>query len=147
VRAGDLATPYPKVFADDPASEVARKMARLNVRAVLVLGRDDSLAGVVSDTWLLRKLLPRYVEENHRLAAVLDEEAADVLWRQLEGKTARDIIPADQPTPEVDSADTLVTVAAVMVRTRSPVVAVRERSRLLGVVTIEDLLDRLLSQR
>ena len=147
MRAGDLATPYPSVYTDEPAAEAAQAMARINVRAVVVLNRDGSLAGVVSDSMLLRMLLPPYVEEAERLAGVLGEKAAEELWRRLEGKTAQDLIPSGQRPATVDADDTLIEVAAVMVRTRAPVVAVREGDRLSGVVTIEDLLAQLMTHR
>jgi CBS domain-containing protein len=146
VKAADLATPYPSVYTDEPAAEAARAMARVSVRAVLVLNRDASLAGVISDVDLLRSLLPPYVAQAERLAGVLEEDAADVLWRQLQGKSARDLLPKGQSPPLVDAADTLIEAAVVMVRTGAPIVAVRRDSRLSGVLTIEDLLERLLGR-
>jgi signal-transduction protein with cAMP-binding, CBS, and nucleotidyltransferase domain len=135
------------VYADEPAAEAAQAMARINVRAVVVLNRDESLAGVVSDSMLLRMLLPPYVEEAERLAGVLGEKAAEELWRRLEGKTAQDLIPSGQRPATIDADDTLIEVAAVMVRTRAPVVAVRQGNQISGVVTIEDLLARLMTHR
>jgi CBS domain-containing protein len=122
-------------------------MARINVRAVVVLNRDGSLAGVVSDSMLLRMLLPPYVEEAQGLAGVLGEKAAEELWRRLEGKTAQNLIPAGQRSATIDADDTLIEVAVVMVRTRAPVVAVRQGNRISGVVTIEDLLAQLMNPR
>lgn len=148
MKARNLASPQPMVRADAPASEAAATLARHDVRAILVMHEDGTLAGVLSDSALLRALLPPYVEEARALAAVLEEKAADVLWRRLEGRRASDLLPerGDEP-PEVDGDCTLVEVASLMVRAAVPLIGVRDQGRLVGGITIDDLLTHLLVRR
>lgn len=144
-RARDLAAPYPSLPVDAPAAEIARVLAEEEVDAVFVEGHDQ-LQGVVSDIGLLVRLLPGYILEDPILAQVVEEGAADLLWRRLEGHTAAELLPAKRAgVAEVDGDATLMEVAAAMARTSSPLVAVRERDgRLLGGITTSRLITRLL---
>ena len=145
-KAGDLASEHPLVPVDTPAAQVARVLAAADVRAVLVVRLDGSLAGVVSDRLLLRELLPSYVLENESLAGVLDQRSVDLCWRQLEGRTAKDLLPDEHEVrAEVTVDDTIMEVASVMVRSRSPLVAVRDQSGIVGAISIDVVISELLS--
>jgi CBS domain-containing protein len=148
VNARNLVSPHPTVAVDAPASEAAALLSRHDVRAVLVVRSDGALAGVLSDSTLLRYLLPSYVEEDSALAGVLEEAAADVLWQRLKGRRVGDLLPDDQKdVPVVDADDTLVEVASVMVRTSSPLAGVREDDQIVGAITLNHLLAHLLQRR
>lgn len=123
-------------------------LSQHGVRAVLVVDDAGAFVGVLSDSEMLRFLLPPYVGQSWTLARVLDEAAADVLFRRLDGRTVGDLIPADREVAPVVLADhSLVEVASVMVLARVPVVGVSEEGRLIGGITIEDLLSHLLRRR
>ena len=146
MRARDLATPYPSVAPDTPAEEAARLLAEEAVEGVFVQDDQGELQGLVADTTLLAFLLPRYLAEDRALVGVLGEDVADALWQRLRGRTVRDLLPASTAgLPEVDGNDTLVKVAATLVRTGASLVAVRDRDgRLLGGITTSQLIGRLL---
>lgn len=146
MRARDLATPYPSVAPDTPAEEAARLLAEEAVEGVFVQDDQGELQGLVADTTLLAFLLPRYLAEDRALVGVLGEDVADALWQRLRGRTVRDLLPASTAgPPEVDGNDTLVKVAATLVRTGASLVAVRDRDgRLLGGITTSQLIGRLL---
>jgi CBS domain-containing protein len=147
MKARNLASPEPSVASDAPAAEAAAILGRHDVRAVLVVNARGQLVGVVSDSSLLRQLLPSYVEEAEPLARVLEEGAADLLWQRLEGLFVGDLIPEDQEVPQVEGRATLIEVALVMVRSKSPLVGVLEDGRLVGGITIDHLLSHLLGRR
>lgn len=148
MKARNLVSPYPMVRADAPALEAAALLARRDLRAVLVMGDGGELVGILADTDLLEHLLPRYVEEDAALARVLDERAADAAWRSIAARTTGELLPEPPEEEPVVGADaTLVEVADVMRRARVPVVAVREEGRLIGAITIDDLLPHLLGSR
>ena len=145
MRAGDLASPHESLAAEAAAAEAAAVLGRRDVRAILVLESGGGLAGVLSDSFLLRRLLPSYVAEDEALAGVLDESFAGELAARLDGLRVEDLLPPDSDeTPEVDQEATLVQVASVMVRTRSPLVGVLEDGRLVGGIAINDLLAQLM---
>jgi CBS domain-containing protein len=148
MKARNLASPQPVLRAGAPARDAAAVLARHDVRAILVVDDHDALVGVLSDSELLRRLLPSYVDEASTLARVLEEGAAEVLYRRLEGRSIADLMTRDREVePLVAGDDTLVEVASVMVRARAPAVGVVDDGRLIGGITIDDLLSHLLSLR
>jgi CBS domain-containing protein len=145
MKARDLATDQPVVPPSTPAPRVARLLTDVGVRAVLVAEPHGPVAGVVSDRLLLSHMLPSYVTEVEALAGVLDERDVDLCWLRLQGKTATDLLPADQEVaPLVDADDTLIEVASVMVRARVSLVGVIEGGRLIGGITVDSLINQLL---
>jgi CBS domain-containing protein len=148
MKARNLASPRETVGLDAPAPVAAALLARHDVRAILVLNPDGSFAGVISDSELLRALLPGYIDRTSALARVLEEAAADVLYRRLEGRTVADLMPDDRDeAPVVDADDTLIEVAAAMVRSRASMVGVVDGERLLGGISIDDLVAHLLKPK
>lgn len=145
MRARNLASPRETIRVDALAAQAAAVLARLDVRAVLVVDETGAFEGILSDSELLRGLLPAYVEENEALARVLEESASEVLYRRLESRTVGDLMPADREAlPLVDADDTLIEVAAVMVRSRASLVGVVDGGRLVGGISVDDLVSHLL---
>ncbi|HYU58827.1 MAG TPA: CBS domain-containing protein [Actinomycetota bacterium] len=148
MKARNLASPQETLRTDQEAGEAASVLSRYGVRAVLVVDPAGSFAGVISDSELLRRLLPAYVTENEALARVLEEGAAEALQGRLEGLTVADLMPGDREEyPVVDGEDTLVEVAATMVRSRASLVGVVDEGRLIGGISIDDLVSHLLRTR
>ena len=131
-----------------PAVEAAAVLVRHDVRAALVVGDAGEFVGVLSDSELLRALLPPFVGESRALARVLEEGASDVLFRRVESLSVRDLMPDERDaTPIVHGDDTLVEVADVMVRSRASLVGVLDEGRLIGGISIDDLISHLLKPR
>lgn len=146
MKARDVMTSPPVVRPDAPAAEAARLLRDPEVRGLLVVDAQDRLVGVLTDGMLLRFLLPPYVTEAESLAGVLEEEAAEVLWRRLEGKRVLDLLPEERAdNAEVDPDDTLIEVASAMVEAHVPLVAVREDDRVVGAILLNSLLKHLLA--
>ncbi len=91
---------------------------------------------------VVRLLVPAYVQDDPSLAGVLSESMADRIADKLGGKSVAAVLPKlSQDMPVVKSDDTLVEVAAVMARNRSPLVAVVAGKDLVGVITASRLLE------
>jgi CBS domain-containing protein len=77
---------------------------------------------------------------------MIDEAAADVFLRGVGDRAVAELLPRERRELPVVSPDaTVLEVAAVMARARSPLVAVAERDgRLFGAITLDALLDRML---
>ena len=85
--------------------------------------------------------MPGYVQDDPALAGVLNESMADRAAEKLAGKTVRDVLPEhllDVPAAHAD--DTIIEVAALMARLRTPLIAVIKNGRLHGVITASRLL-------
>jgi CBS domain-containing protein len=146
MRAGDLAVAYPSLAPGAPAEEAARLLAEEPVEGVLVQDEHGGLQGVVTDTTLLSFLLPRYLAEDRALVGVLGEDVAGALWQRLRGRPVQELLSGSPAgLAEVNCDDTLVKVAATLVRAGVSLVAVRDPGgRLLGGITTSRLIRQLL---
>jgi len=102
---------------------------------------------ILAGTQVLRMAVPRYIQDDPALARVVDEAAADVFLDELGTRSVAEVLP-EQPRelPVVDADATVLEIAALMARTRTPLVAVvGDDGALLGAVTLDALLDRLVA--
>lgn len=145
MRARDLAVPFPAVGLDDDALAAARLMAERKLPGIVVCHGDGSPHTILPGSQVLRFVIPRYIQDDEALARVIDEQAADEMFAELAGHRVRDLLPTKEyELPVVQGQDTVMEVAALMARAHSPLVAVVEEGRLLGCVTVADLLERYL---
>jgi CBS domain-containing protein len=76
---------------------------------------------------------------------LIDEASADVFIGGLGTRTVRECLPtAPRELPIVGPQATMLELAALMARARSPLVAIVDHGRLIGAVTLDRLLDRVL---
>ncbi|HCT81873.1 MAG TPA: hypothetical protein DGG94_07290 [Micromonosporaceae bacterium] len=146
MRASDLAVEYPTVTMSTPAIEAAQILARGDLPGLIVVDEAGKPLVVLPGTQVLRLAVPSYCQDDPTLARVIDEGAADVFVRELGDRTVRECLP-DEPKepPIVGGQATALELAALMARTRSPLVAViNADGSLAGVVTMHALLDRVL---
>lgn len=147
MRAGELASPFPTVRLDTPAMEAARLLAGENLPSLIVVDAAGRPSTILPGSQVLRMAVPRYCQEDPALARVIDEAAADLFLRELADRTVAECLPAERrELPVVDRAATVLQVAALMARTRSPLAAVVDADgALLGAITHAALLDRMLA--
>ena len=148
MRARDLATEVPTVTPGTNALAAARLLSHEKLPGLIVLDDSGRPFTVLPGSQVLRYLVPRYVQDEPPLARAYDEKASDELCAKLTTSTVGDLLPAKQDLdelPVVDHDATTIEVAAVMARTHTPLVAVvDDDGRLVGGVTVRQLLDRLL---
>ncbi|RCG32044.1 CBS domain-containing protein [Sphaerisporangium album] len=145
MHARDLVVDFPAVAMETPAVDAARLLAEHDLPGLIVVDGDGRPLCVLPGTQVLRMAVPRYCQDDPALARVVDEGHADLFVRALGSRTVRECLP-EQPRelPITDPGATVLEVAALMARTRSPLVAVVEGGRLIGAVTLHGLLDHLL---
>ena len=147
MRAGDLATAFPTVGTDTAAVQAARLLAAQNLPGLIVVDARGRPLTILAGTQVLRMAVPRYIQDDPALARVVDEAAADVFLDELGTRSVAEVLP-EQPRelPVVDADATVLEIAALMARTRTPLVAVvGDDGALLGAVTLDALLDRLVA--
>lgn len=141
MRAEQIAEDFPVVSIDADALEAARMLAEHRLPGLLVTDASGSPYAVLPASQVVRFIVPRYVQDDPSLAGVLNESMADRCAEKLSGKTVRDVLPdhlVDIPPAKAD--DTIIEVAALMARLRSPLVAVVKDDKLIGVVTASRVL-------
>jgi len=147
MRAADLASPFPTVTPSTPAIEAARLLAGQNLPGLIVVDERGRPATILPGTQVLRMAVPGYCQDDPALARVIDEAAADVFLRGLGDRTVAEALPRERrELPVVDPDATVLEIAALMARTRSPLVAVAGPDEAMrGAITLDALLDRMLA--
>jgi CBS domain-containing protein len=141
MRAADLAEDFPVITVDSDALDAARLLAEHRLPGIVVTDRSGKPFAVLPASQVVRFIVPRYVQDDPSLAGVLSESVADRAADKLGGKTVGDMVP-DHLTnvPSARADDTIIEVAAVMARLRSPLIAVLRGEELIGVITASRLL-------
>ncbi|MFF5213097.1 CBS domain-containing protein [Streptosporangium sp. NPDC000396] len=146
MRARDLVDDFPTVSLDSPALEAAQLLAEQDLPGLIVVDESGLPHSVLPGTQVLRLAVPRYCQDDPALARVVDEAHADIFLRSLTGRTVRECLPQEpRELPVTDPDATVLEIAALMARTRSPLVAIVDAGRLRGAITLQALLDRLLA--
>ena len=136
---------FPTVGLDHDAAAAARLLAERRLPGLVVLDVDGLPHSVLPGSQVLRFIIPGYVQDDPMLARVYDERHADALTGKLAGTLVRTLLRVERTEPPVvDGRSTTAEIAAVMARLHSPLVAVVEHGRYLGVVTVSRLLERML---
>ncbi len=141
MQAAEIDEEFPVVDIDSSALEAAWMLAEHSLPGIVVLTADGQLYAVLPASQVVRFIVPNYVQDDPVLAGVLAESIADRAAERLGGKTVRELLPQHQRTlPAANADDTIIEVAAMMGRLRSPLIAVMKQGKLHGVITASRLL-------
>jgi CBS domain-containing protein len=141
VRASEIDEEFPVADIDSSALEAARMVAERGLPGIVVLTADGQLYTVLPASQVVRFIVPSYVQDDPLLARVLAESLADRAAEKLRGKTIRELLPQNQRMlAAADADDTIIEVATIMGRLRSPLIAVIKQGKLHGVITASRLL-------
>ena len=141
MRAEKIAEEFPVVTLNSNALDAVRLLATRRLPGLVVTDTAGIPVTILPASQVVRLLVPPYVQEDPSLAGVLSESMADRVADKLGGKTVGEVLP--KPPPDmatVKSDDTIVEVAAIMARSRSPLVAVMSGEGLVGVITAARIL-------
>ena len=133
MHAEDIAEDFPVVSVDSGALDAARLLAEHRLPGIVVTDSAGRPYAVLPASQVVRFIVPRYVQDDPSLAGVLNDSAAERAAQKLAGKTVREVLPEhliDVPTANAD--DTIIEVAALMVRLRSPLIAVMKTDSCTG---------------
>ncbi len=150
MRARDLVSSFPSASLETDALAAAVMLTEHQQAGLLVTNTAGEPYAVLPASRLIELMIPGYVMEDPNLARVIDERSTNEMRDRLSARSVGDCLPEGSQIPPVaDAQDTILEVAALMVRKQSPLVVVVERAgrrgdpRLLGVVTAVELLQRL----
>ena len=142
MRAEKIAEEFPVVTLDSNALDAVRLLATRRLPGLVVTDTAGIPVTILPASQVVRLLVPPYVQDDPSLAGVLSESMADRVADKLGGKTVGEVLP--KPPPDmatVKADDTIVEVAAIMARSRSPLVAVMSGEVLVGVITAARILE------
>jgi CBS domain-containing protein len=137
-----MAEVFPVISADAEALEAARLLATQRLPGLIVTDEHGKPCAILPASQVVKFLVPRYVQDDPSLARVVDETLADRVADKLTGTTVRKLLPDRPPElPVVKADDTMLEVAALMARLRSPLVAVVDGDRIVGAIAASRLLE------
>ena len=141
MQAEEIAEDFPVVSMGTSALDAARMLAEHRLPGIVVTDPSGKPVAVLPASQVVRFIVPAYVQDDPSLAGVLNESMADRAAEKLGGKTVRDVLPEYLlNVPAADADDTIIEVAAIMARLRSPLIAVVKDGKLHGVITASRLL-------
>lgn len=145
MHASNIAVNLPTVTVHDPVTKAVRLMALGRMPGLIVVNDQGRPSCVLPGTQVLRLAVPGAYQEDPALCRTIDEAHADLFWGELGDLSVGDCLPRRPATPATVRLDaTLLEVAALMARLRSPIVAVVGRDGVLaGAITLERLLTTL----
>lgn len=145
MQAGQIAVDVPTVTIQDSVAKALRLMALSRLPGLIVVDGRGRPQTVLPGTRVLRLAVPGSFQEDAALARTIDEAHADLFWEELGTLTVGDCLARESiRLTRVGLDATLLEVAALMARHRSPLVAVVDQNgALFGAVTLERLLGKL----
>ncbi|WP_446666044.1 CBS domain-containing protein [Flexivirga sp. B27] len=145
MQAGDIAAHVPTVTVDDEVIRAVRMMAVSRIPGLIVVDDAARPVTVIPGSQVLRLMVPDSYRDDPALVRTVDESHADRFWSAVGRRAIADCLPVPiRPPVEVRRDATLLEVAALMARLRSPVIAVVEDDgTLYGAITLERLITSL----
>ncbi|MGW7680785.1 CBS domain-containing protein [Kribbella sp. NPDC054772] len=142
MHAEQMAEDYPVVSLDTTAQEALEQLASRRLPGLIVVDEKGKPHSVLPASQVVRCLVPTYVQDDPSLARVMDETLADETAKKLAAVTVRKLLPSEPvELPVVEYDDTVIEVAAIMARLRSPLVAVMKDNKIIGAITASRLLE------
>ena len=142
MHAEDIVEEFPVVTVDSNALDAARMLAEHRLPGIVVTDSSGLPYAVLPASQVVRFLVPTYVQDDPSLAGVLNESMADHAADKLGNKTVRQVLPDHLiDVPPANADDTIIEVAALMARNRTPLIAVMKDGKLHGVITASRLLE------
>lgn len=141
MHADEFVEQFPVVTVDSNALDAARTMAEHLLPGIVVTDTSGMPYAVLPASQVVRFIVPTYVQDDPSLAGVIDESWADKAAEKLAGKSVREVLPEHlEDIPSANADDTIIEVAALMARLRSPLIAVVKEGKFHGVITASRLL-------
>jgi CBS domain-containing protein len=129
------------ITIDSNALDAARMLAEHRLPGIVVTDASGKPYAILPASQVVRFIVPTYVQDDPSLAGVINESMADRAAEKLSGKTVREVLPEHLlNVPAAHADDTIIEVAALMARLRSPLIAVMKEGKMHGVITASRLL-------
>ena len=141
MHAEDMAEEFPVVTVDSNALDAARMLAEHRLPGIVVTDSAGQPYAVLPASQVVRFIVPTYVQDDP-VAGRGDQRIDGRPRRREAGRQdgARRVARAPIDVPAANADDTIIEVAALMARLRSPLIAVMKDGKLHGVITASRLL-------
>lgn len=128
----------------DTLASAIDMFCKLGINEVPVVDADGDLSGIVTEDELIRVCLPEYITWMEDLSPILNFEPFAEILRQESNLPALEIMLFAERYATVDEQSPAIQVAKVMMRRDVRQVYVVRDKRLVGVITIQDFIHKVL---
>jgi CBS domain-containing protein len=135
---------FPRLWDTDKVSDAIDSFCREGVSELPVVDRDGDLVGLVTEDELIRVCLPEYITWMDDLTAILSFEPFAEILRRESRMPVREIMVFAERYATLDEEAPAVQAAKIMVRRDVRQVLVMRDQTLVGVVSIQDLIHKIL---
>ncbi|MBM4064263.1 MAG: CBS domain-containing protein [Planctomycetes bacterium] len=110
-------------------------LGRIRFHVIFVVDQDEKLAGVVTETDLLKVLMPKYLNTGDVLFSIMDEDYFDKRCHECKDLSITEIMskPIMEATAKED--DTVIKVAAALLNKKIHAVPVLRDGKVVGIVS------------
>ncbi|MGD2075430.1 MAG: CBS domain-containing protein [Gammaproteobacteria bacterium] len=145
VKAGDIMQEdFARLHETDSLSAAIDAFCRLGVSELPVVDEDGDLVGIVSEDELIRVCLPEYITWMEDLSPILNFEPFAEVLRRESSVPVVEIMQFSEHYATMDESSPAIQVAKLMMRRNVRQVYVVRDNRLLGVITIQDFIHKVL---
>jgi CBS domain-containing protein len=144
MQARDIAVSVPTITTTDSVARAVQVMTLGRLPGLIVVDAMNRPTMVLPGSQVLRLAVPSSYQDDPALARVIDELHADRFWHELSQQSVQERLPDKVKAVTVPADANVLVVAALMARSRSPLVAVVDLDgTLLGAITLDSLLAHL----
>jgi len=142
MKAIDIVQPIPSVTTVDSVTAAIRQMTDANLPGVVVVDEQNRPVTVIAGTQVLKMAVLTAYHDDPALVRTIDEASADSFTHDCNQRTVGECLSDKKAKPITARSDaTLLELATIMLRNRSPLVAIVDRDKkLVGAVTLTALL-------
>ncbi|MEP9411987.1 MAG: CBS domain-containing protein [Candidatus Brocadia sp.] len=110
-------------------------LGRIRFHVIFVVDQNEKLAGVVTETDLLKVLMPKYLNTGDVLFSIMDEDYFDKRCHECKDLSITEIMskPVMEATAKED--DTIIKVAAALLNKKIHAVPVLRDGKVVGIVS------------
>ncbi|MDY7092129.1 MAG: CBS domain-containing protein [Acidobacteriota bacterium] len=125
---------------DQTFDELLQNLVGSRQATAAVLDDDGKLVGLVGIHDVLRKIVPLYVDLDHKLMEVMHEGYFEERLARLKDTRVRDFMSTELDTVTPD--DTLIKAVVIIVENRRKTLPVIEDGKFLGMITRRSILEK-----
>lgn len=142
MQAREIAVAVPTITTGDSVARAVQVMTLGRLPGLIVVDDAGKPTMVLPGSQVLKLAVPTSYQDDPALARAIDEVYADRFWHEMTQQSVQECLPDKVAKSATVSGDAnVLEVAALMARTRSPIVAVTEKDgSLLGAITLDSLL-------
>lgn len=110
-------------------------LGKIRFHVIFVVDKDEKLAGVVTETDLLKVLMPKYLNAGDALFSIMDENYFDRRCLECKDLSITEIMSKPILAATAKEDDTVIKVAAAMLNRKIHAVPVLRDGKVVGIVS------------